>query len=219
MSEISLKGNNEDINDDDRILIQKPLNMDNNTKSYDISNSCMEYLLLGLIQNYYKLSNEYNWDNNTLLGKLKNIGINIGKKVVERTTIDNKFQKELDIIKYLCKDFWFYCFRKTQCDKLQTNHKGTYVIHDNSFTWIKSISGNINDNDINNDNNNNNDSKQDNDVNINNESDNKMREIGLLYLNGAAGMIEGALINLNKNAEVNVELKKKSWPECMIFIC
>eukprot|EP00043_Microstomoeca_roanoka_P028811 m.19549 g.19549 ORF g.19549 m.19549 type:complete len:162 (-) comp8702_c0_seq1:430-915(-) len=41
-----------------------------------------------------------------------------------------RFQGELDIIKYLCKDMWHIIYQK-QIDNLRTNHKGVYVLHDN----------------------------------------------------------------------------------------
>src|SRR4051794_3935749 len=38
-------------------------------------------------------------------------------------------------VKFLCKEFWLSVFRK-QIDKLQTNYKGIYVLHDFQFRWI-----------------------------------------------------------------------------------
>jgi hypothetical protein len=38
----------------------------------------------------------------------------------------------LDIIKFLCKDLWTLLFRK-QIDNLKTNHRGIYVLTDNTF--------------------------------------------------------------------------------------
>jgi len=38
----------------------------------------------------------------------------------------------LDCIKFLCKDLWTLLFRK-QIDNLKTNHRGIYVLTDNTF--------------------------------------------------------------------------------------
>ncbi|GMI17409.1 hypothetical protein TrLO_g9392 [Triparma laevis f. longispina] len=44
----------------------------------------------------------------------------------------------LSIVKYLCKDFWVGVFGK-QIDKLQTNHRGVFVLKDYSFSLLKRI--------------------------------------------------------------------------------
>ena len=51
----------------------------------------------------------------------------------------NRFSDELDVIKFLCKELWTETFKK-QADKLQTNHKGIYVLHDNNFRWLQRLS-------------------------------------------------------------------------------
>lgn len=110
-----------------------------------------------------------------------------------RISRDNpRFSRELDIIKFICKDFWSYCFNKPQCDKLQTNHKGTYVIHDFNHSWINKISGKP--------------------THLTNNFDHLI-PVALLYLNLAAGVMKGALKNLGKNTLVNVEIV--SYPHCM----
>lgn len=45
----------------------------------------------------------------------------------------------LDIIKFICKDFWIAVFQK-QIDNLKTNHRGVYVLTDNSFRWLSKMS-------------------------------------------------------------------------------
>lgn len=42
----------------------------------------------------------------------------------------------LDVIKFVCKDFWEAVFRK-KIDKLQTNHRGVFVLSDYSFKWLE----------------------------------------------------------------------------------
>jgi hypothetical protein len=43
-----------------------------------------------------------------------------------------RFADTMDVIKFLCKDLWMLLFRK-QIDNLKTNHRGVYVLTDNSF--------------------------------------------------------------------------------------
>lgn len=45
----------------------------------------------------------------------------------------------LDIIKFLCKDLWTLLFRK-QIDNLKTNHRGIYVLTDNTFKPLSRMS-------------------------------------------------------------------------------
>jgi len=42
----------------------------------------------------------------------------------------------LEAVKFLCKEFWMSLFRK-QVDKLQTNHRGIFVLKDNELKWLK----------------------------------------------------------------------------------
>jgi len=41
----------------------------------------------------------------------------------------------LEAVKFLCKDFWTSVFFK-QVDKLQTNHRGVFVLKDLKFRWL-----------------------------------------------------------------------------------
>jgi hypothetical protein len=43
--------------------------------------------------------------------------------------------EELDVVKFMCKEFWYILFRK-QIDKLQTDYKGVYVLHDYTFKLL-----------------------------------------------------------------------------------
>jgi hypothetical protein len=45
----------------------------------------------------------------------------------------------LDAIKFLCKDLWQLLFRK-QIDNLKTNHRGIYVLTDNTFKPLTRMS-------------------------------------------------------------------------------
>ena len=55
--------------------------------------------------------------------KIESVGFQVGQRLVERYTKDSpRFTEMLDIIKFICKDFWFEVYRK-QIDKLQTNNR------------------------------------------------------------------------------------------------
>lgn len=51
---------------------------------------------------------------------------------------NSKYANALEVIKFMCKDLWAAMFGKF-VDKLQTNHKGIYILHDNTFSWMASI--------------------------------------------------------------------------------
>ncbi len=55
-------------------------------------------------------------------------------------TVDkDRFTQPLDVIKFICKEFWTALFRK-QCSNLKTNHKGAFVLTDTSFAWAMRMS-------------------------------------------------------------------------------
>jgi len=65
--------------------------------------------------------------------RLESLGYRVGQGLVERFSRDrHRFTDTLDVIKFLCKDLWMLVFRK-QIDNLKTNHRGVYVLTDNSF--------------------------------------------------------------------------------------
>jgi len=50
-----------------------------------------------------------------------------------------RFGEHLDVIKFVCKEFWLEVFGK-QVDNLKTNHRGVFVLHDNCFRWLRNAS-------------------------------------------------------------------------------
>ncbi|KAM0092348.1 hypothetical protein ACP6JD_004181 [Aspergillus fumigatus] len=65
--------------------------------------------------------------------RLESIGYRVGQGLAERFSRDRpRFTDNLDVIKFLCKDLWTILFKK-QVDNLKTNHRGVYVLTDNSF--------------------------------------------------------------------------------------
>ncbi|KAF2262100.1 transport protein particle component [Lojkania enalia] len=72
--------------------------------------------------------------------RLESLGYRVGLGVVERFSRDKpRPTSPLDIIKFLCKDLWTLLFRK-QIDNLKTNHRGIYVLTDNSFKPLSRMS-------------------------------------------------------------------------------
>ncbi|KAI8812403.1 NO signaling/Golgi transport ligand-binding domain-containing protein [Cladochytrium replicatum] len=72
--------------------------------------------------------------------KLENMGYRVGVSIVERITRDRpRFADNLDVVKFICKDFWVAIFKK-QIDNLKTNHRGVYVLTDNNFRWFLRMS-------------------------------------------------------------------------------
>ena len=74
--------------------------------------------------------------------KLEQMGFRVGQSLMERFTKDTaRFKDELDMMKFICKDFWIVLFGK-QIDNLRTNHQGVYVLNDSSFKLLSRISAN-----------------------------------------------------------------------------
>ncbi|XP_076246837.1 trafficking protein particle complex subunit Trs33 [Calliopsis andreniformis] len=73
------------------------------------------------------------------LCRLEWMGFNVGCRIIERLTREwSRFKDELDMIKFICTDFWFSLYHK-QIDNLRTNHHGVYVLQDNSFRLLDKI--------------------------------------------------------------------------------
>ncbi|KAI0044899.1 TRAPP complex subunit trs33 [Auriscalpium vulgare] len=72
--------------------------------------------------------------------RLEAIGLHVGANITERLCHDRvAFSDTLDAIKFVCKELWTVCWDK-QVDNLRTNHRGVYVLQDNSFKPITRIS-------------------------------------------------------------------------------
>lgn len=74
------------------------------------------------------------------LADLELLGFNAGFRLIEKLTKESpKFKDELDLMKFVCKEFWMAVFRK-QIDNLRTNHQGVYVLQDNQFKFLAKVS-------------------------------------------------------------------------------
>eukprot|EP00184_Porphyridium_aerugineum_P007040 CAMPEP_0184698188 /NCGR_PEP_ID=MMETSP0313-20130426/4900_1 /TAXON_ID=2792 /ORGANISM="Porphyridium aerugineum, Strain SAG 1380-2" /LENGTH=205 /DNA_ID=CAMNT_0027157095 /DNA_START=206 /DNA_END=819 /DNA_ORIENTATION=+ len=74
--------------------------------------------------------------------RLEAIGYDIGQRLVELISVDkDRFDNELDTVKFVCKDFWETAFGK-QIDLLKTNRRGLYVLQDSNFKYTCNVSVN-----------------------------------------------------------------------------
>ncbi|KAG9307951.1 NO signaling/Golgi transport ligand-binding domain-containing protein [Chiua virens] len=72
--------------------------------------------------------------------RLEAMGLHVGANFVERLCRDRPlFGDSLDAIKFVCKELWVSCWDK-QVDNLRTNHRGVFVLQDNTFKPISRIS-------------------------------------------------------------------------------
>ncbi|RHY90024.1 hypothetical protein DYB31_013384 [Aphanomyces astaci] len=123
-----------------------------------------------------------------LTAKLEAFGYDVGYRFVERFSRDRpRLLEPLDVIKFLCKDFWIHIFKK-QIDKLQTNHRGVFVLQDFNFRWIQALSG---------------------------EHDAESKQKALVFLVFPCGLLRGALANLGILAIVNADLN--AVPGCTSY--
>ncbi|PRP76924.1 trafficking protein particle complex subunit 6B [Planoprotostelium fungivorum] len=124
------------------------------------------------------------------LSKLDAAGYSVGYTFMERITKDRaRFVEVLDIIKFICKEFWMEVFKKN-IDNLRTNRKGTYVLSDNKFRWLNKLSA---------------------------SSSNETKQAATKYLLFPCGLIRGALANLGVAATVSGEISPSS-PSCVFTI-
>ncbi|KAI9368006.1 transport protein particle component-domain-containing protein [Aspergillus egyptiacus] len=107
-----------------------------------LSASCLDFLLIELVPMAERLAkdlaaNDRSLDDEevkeTAFFRLESLGYRVGQGLAERFSRDRpRFTDNLDVIKFLCKDLWTILFKK-QIDNLKTNHRGVYVLTDNSF--------------------------------------------------------------------------------------
>lgn len=98
-----------------------------------------EFLHMEIVNLMYDSSPTNNEQENCL-SKLEALGFRVGQSMVERITRDcPRFKDELDLMKFICKDFWMALYKK-QVDNLRTNHQGVYVLLDSRFKLLTQIS-------------------------------------------------------------------------------
>ncbi|KAL4944738.1 hypothetical protein BDV06DRAFT_76245 [Aspergillus oleicola] len=104
--------------------------------------SCLDFLLIELVPMTERIAKDLAAEDRllddeetkeTAFFRLESLGYRVGQGLAERFSRDRpRFADNLDVIKFLCKDLWTTLFKK-QIDNLKTNHRGVYVLTDNSF--------------------------------------------------------------------------------------
>lgn len=109
------------------------------TGAREVAESCLDLLNIELVAAYSRQLG----GRPELAGRcIEAIGFQVGQQLVERYTKDRpRFGDHLEVIKFICKDFWVELFKK-QIDNLKTNHRGVFVLQDNRFRWVTRISAN-----------------------------------------------------------------------------
>ncbi|CBF70856.1 trafficking protein particle complex subunit [Aspergillus nidulans FGSC A4] len=113
-----------------------------NSQDRLLSASCLDFLLIELVPMAERIAKDLAADERllddeetkeTAFSRLESLGYRVGQGLAERFSRDRpRFTDNLDVIKFLCKDLWMTLFKK-QIDNLKTNHRGVYVLTDNSF--------------------------------------------------------------------------------------
>ncbi|XP_059496906.1 trafficking protein particle complex subunit 6B-like isoform X3 [Stegostoma tigrinum] len=99
-----------------------------------------ELLHLEMVAQVYKEAESGDTEHGKSISTLEGMGFRAGQGLIERFTKETpSFKDELDIMKFICKEFWTNLFRK-QIDNLRTNHQGTYVLQDNRFRLLTPVS-------------------------------------------------------------------------------
>lgn len=88
-------------------------------RSRFVAESCFDYLNLVMADTIFNASER----SEVAVSKLETLGFRVGQKLIERYTVDRlRFNEKIDIIKFICREFWMTLFQK-QVDSLRTNRK------------------------------------------------------------------------------------------------
>jgi len=127
---------------------------------------------------------------------LEAVGMRTGRQLVERYTKDKqRLGDTLEIIKYVCKEFWTAVFKK-QVDNLRTNHRGVYVLQDNNFKWLQRLAPAAPVQDP--------------------AREEALKKLAISHLHLPCGIIRGALCHLG--VVCTVEAEPKALPACAFTI-
>eukprot|EP00271_Cylindrocystis_brebissonii_P015803 TRINITY_DN38832_c0_g1_i1.p1 TRINITY_DN38832_c0_g1~~TRINITY_DN38832_c0_g1_i1.p1 ORF type:complete len:190 (+),score=30.43 TRINITY_DN38832_c0_g1_i1:209-778(+) len=105
----------------------------------EVAESCLDLLNIELVDLYQRTLSA----RPELAGRrVEAIGFQVGQQLAERYTKDRpRFGDNLEVIKFICKEFWVEVFSK-QVDNLRTNHRGVFVLQDQKFRWLTRLSAN-----------------------------------------------------------------------------
>mmetsp|Transcript_15999 Transcript_15999/g.46673 ORF Transcript_15999/g.46673 Transcript_15999/m.46673 type:complete len:200 (-) Transcript_15999:251-850(-) len=103
--------------------------------SREVAESCLDLLAIEIV--HHLIANEAAHE--PAGAKFEAIGFSVGQRLAERlSTTRPPFTDTLDVMKFVCKEFWYELYRK-QVDNLRTNHRGVYVLQDNRVRWLSRI--------------------------------------------------------------------------------
>ncbi|KAK3136891.1 hypothetical protein QOZ80_5BG0444440 [Eleusine coracana subsp. coracana] len=168
----------------------------------EVAESCVDAVVMEMVATY--CGRFYAAKPELAARRIEAIGFQVGHQLTERYTMElPRFTDHLEAIKFICKDFWSELFKK-QIDNLKTNHRGTFVLQDNSFRWLTRVS-------------------LDPSADIMDSTDNDSAPLGdtaaqttsmLLYF--PCGIIRGALTNLGITCSVSADMS--NLPACSFVI-
>lgn len=109
-----------------------------------VNSSALDFLLIEAVPTVKEVleSQDSEISEDDLYYRIEGYGFRVGKGLSEILTRDRaRFEDQLDLMKFICKDLWITLFKK-QIDNLKTNHRGTYVLIDNNFRYCQRMSTN-----------------------------------------------------------------------------
>ncbi|CAO3592627.1 unnamed protein product [Absidia cylindrospora] len=110
-----------------------PFNSQQLSQQRLVSESCMDLFLIEMVDTVCRTTiTEPEADIDAVFYKLETLGYSDRPRFVDT----------LDVVKFICKDLWTIMFKK-QIDNLKTNHRGVYVLQDNSFRWFMRLSTDV----------------------------------------------------------------------------
>ncbi|XP_072494696.1 trafficking protein particle complex subunit 6B-like [Notamacropus eugenii] len=81
-----------------------------------------------MVTGIYKATNQGEVENERHITKPENTGFSVEQGLIESFTKDTeRFKNVLDIMKFICKDFWTTVFKK-QVDNLRIYHQGIHYL-------------------------------------------------------------------------------------------
>ena len=125
-----------------------------------VSDPVMEFMLTEILRWVEEFCKRNDGDEESAIfaaemaaSKLERMGYSVGFRLCERLAQNKTFgtatipskdpaqavaASQLEAVKFLCKEFWMEVFRK-QIDKLQTNHRGVFVLKDMDLRWLSRL--------------------------------------------------------------------------------
>ncbi|XP_049852450.1 trafficking protein particle complex subunit 6b-like [Schistocerca gregaria] len=160
----------------------------------EVNASCLEFLLGEMVNVVSSTRGSSDGDATDASKTLEGIGFTVGHKLMERLcqgTGKLRFEekpssleycKDLEIVKFICKDFWYFVWKR-QVEALKTSNstipRVRYILIDTAFVWLKRFSS---------------------------YSFAETKQLAEKYLCFSAGIIRGAFSNQGIRAKVEVSI-------------